>query len=119
TRFKFDCSSDVCSSDLQIMNEGWASYWHARLLREADFIPQQAYLDAIKCHSDVVRPVAAEQQVALSINPYHLGFAMWEKIVEKQGLPAARVIMTQDDDIGFVRIQLPRERHDALGLFRF
>src|SRR5437763_796230 len=22
----------------QIMNEGWASYWHARLLREADFI---------------------------------------------------------------------------------
>ena len=67
----------------QIMNEGWASYWHARLLREADFIPQQAYLDAIKCHSDVVRPVAAEQQVSLSINPYHLGFAMWEKIVAK------------------------------------
>ncbi len=32
----------------QIMNEGWASYWHARLLREADFMPQQAYLDAIK-----------------------------------------------------------------------
>jgi stage V sporulation protein R len=23
----------------QIMNEGWASYWHARLLREADFLP--------------------------------------------------------------------------------
>ena len=53
----------------QIMNEGWASYWHARLLREADFIPQQAYLDAIKCHSDVVRPIAADQQVALSVNP--------------------------------------------------
>src|SRR5947207_7457814 len=35
------------------------------------------------CHSDVVRPVAAETQVALSINPYHLGFAMWEKIVER------------------------------------
>jgi len=63
----------------QIMNEGWASYWHARLLREADFVPQQAYVDAIKCHSDVVRPVAADQQVALHVNPYHLGFAMWEK----------------------------------------
>ncbi|HTG96691.1 MAG TPA: SpoVR family protein, partial [Burkholderiales bacterium] len=23
----------------QIMNEGWASYWHARLLRDADFLP--------------------------------------------------------------------------------
>src|ERR1700730_4182440 len=103
----------------QIMNEGWASYWHARLLREADFIPQQAYLDAIKCHSDVVRPIAAEAQVALSINPYHLGFAMWEKIVEKNGLPAARAIMQQDDDFSFVRNPLTRELADELGLFRY
>jgi len=103
----------------QIMNEGWASYWHARLLREADFVPQQAYLDAIKCHSDVVRPVAAEQQVALSINPYHLGFAMWEKIVESEGLEAARHIMEQDDDFGFVRNHLTRELAEELGLFRY
>jgi stage V sporulation protein R len=103
----------------QIMNEGWASYWHARLLREADFVPQQAYLDAIKCHSDVVRPVAAEQQVSLSINPYHLGFAMWEKIVATEGLEAARHIMEQDDDFGFVRNHLTRELAEELGLFRY
>jgi stage V sporulation protein R len=103
----------------QIMNEGWASYWHARLLREASFIPQQAYVDAIKCHSDVVRPVAADQQVALNINPYHLGFAMWEKIVEKDGMDAARDIMQQDDDFGFIRNHLTRELADELGLFRF
>jgi stage V sporulation protein R len=103
----------------QIMNEGWASYWHARLLREAEFVPQQAYLDAIKCHSDVVRPIAADQQVALSINPYHLGFSMWEKIVAAQGLEAARRIMQQDDDFGFVRNHLTRDLADELGLFRF
>ena len=103
----------------QIMNEGWASYWHARLLREADFIPQQAYVDAIKCHSDVVRPIAADAQVALSVNPYHLGFSMWEKIVEKQGLDAARSIMEQDDDFGFVRNHLTRELAEELGLFRY
>jgi stage V sporulation protein R len=103
----------------KIMNEGWASYWHARLLREASFIPQQAYVDAIKCHSDVVRPVAAEQQVALNINPYHLGFSMWEKIVESQGLDAARAIMEQDDDFGFIRNHLTRELAEELGLFRF
>ncbi len=74
----------------QIMNEGWASYWHARLLREADFVPQAAYLDAIKCHSDVVRPVASGEQVALSVNPYHLGFTLWEQIVEQSGIEAAR-----------------------------
>jgi len=103
----------------QIMNEGWASYWHARLLREADFIPQQAYLDAIKCHSDVVRPIAADQQVALSINPYHLGFSLWEKIVEAEGIEAARNIMQQDDDFGFIRNHLTRDVADELGLFRF
>ncbi len=103
----------------QIMNEGWASYWHARLLREADFVPQQAYLDAIKCHSDVVRPIAADQQVALSVNPYHLGFSLWEEIIKDQGLDAARRIMEQDDDFAFVRNHLTRERADELGLFRF
>jgi stage V sporulation protein R len=103
----------------QIMNEGWASYWHARLLREADFVPQQAYVDAIKCHSDVVRPIAAEAQVALNINPYHLGFAMWEKIIASQGLDAARRIMAEDDDFGFVRNHLTRELADELGLFRY
>ena len=103
----------------QIMNEGWASYWHARLLREADFVPQQAYVDAIKCHSDVVRPVAADQQVALHVNPYHLGFAMWEKIVERDGMDGARHIMEQDDDFSFIRNQLTRELADELGLFRF
>ena len=72
----------------QIMNEGWASYWHARLLREAEFMPQQAYVDAIKCHSDVVRPTAAGERVSLEINPYHLGFSMWEKIIEEHGLEA-------------------------------
>jgi stage V sporulation protein R len=103
----------------QIMNEGWASYWHARLLREADFVPQQAYLDAIKCHSDVVRPVAADQQIALSVNPYHLGFSLWEKIIEKQGLEAARGIMQEEDDFGFVRNHLTRELAEELGLFRY
>ncbi|MGH8266897.1 MAG: SpoVR family protein, partial [Steroidobacteraceae bacterium] len=103
----------------QIMNEGWASYWHARLLREADFIPQEAYLDAIKCHSDVVRPIAADAQVSLSINPYHLGFSMWEKIVERDGLAAARHLMEQDDDFAFVRNNLTRELADELGLFRY
>jgi stage V sporulation protein R len=103
----------------QIMNEGWASYWHARLLREADFVPQAAYLDAIKCHSDVVRPIAAEQQVALSVNPYHLGFTLWEKIIEQSGLDAARRIMCEDDDFSFVRNHLTRDLASSMGLFRY
>lgn len=103
----------------QIMNEGWASYWHARLLREADFLPQQSYVDAIKCHSDVVRPLASGESVALTINPYHLGFSLWESIVEKEGIDAARGIVQQDDDFSFIRNQLTWERAEKLELFRY
>jgi stage V sporulation protein R len=103
----------------QIMNEGWASYWHARLLREADFIPQATYLDAIKCHSDVVRPIATGEQVALSVNPYHLGFTLWEEIVKTSGIESARRIMREDDDFSFLRNHLTREIAADMGLFRY
>lgn len=102
-----------------IMNEGWATYWHARLLREADFLPEGLYLDAITCHSNVVRPFAGEQQAALAINPYHLGFSMWERIVEKDGLDRAREIRRDEDDFGFVRNYLDAELAEKLGLFVF
>src|SRR5690625_390485 len=82
----------------QIMNEGWASYWHARLLREADFLPDELYLNAMKTHSDVVRPYAGDKQVALAINPYHLGFNLWERVVRDHGIEAARKAMQVEDD---------------------
>jgi stage V sporulation protein R len=99
------------------MNEGWASYWHARLLREATFLPHELYLGAIKSHSDVVRPYASGQQLALSVNPYHLGFSMWEHIVEKRGLQKAREIVRDEDDFGFIRNYLDQELADELDLF--
>jgi stage V sporulation protein R len=101
----------------QIMNEGWASYWHARLLREANFLPQDLYVQAIKAHSDVVRPHAAGKTLALSINPYHLGFSMWERIVAKRGLDAAMAICAEEDDFGFVRNHLDSELAAELDLF--
>jgi stage V sporulation protein R len=101
----------------QIMNEGWASYWHARLLREADFLPQPLYLSAIKAHSDVVRPFASSEETALAINPYHLGFAIWERIVEKHGLAQARAVMREEDDFGFIRNWLDRELAEESRLF--
>ena len=101
----------------QIMNEGWASYWHARLLREADFLPQDMYVQAIKAHSDVVRPHAAGRTLALSVNPYHLGFSMWERIVERHGIDVARRICAEEDDFGFVRNHLDPELAAELDLF--
>ncbi len=101
----------------QIMNEGWASYWHARLLREAEFLPQPLYLSAIKAHSDVVRPFAGGQQTALAINPYHLGFTIWERIVERDGIERAREVRRDEDDFGFIRNFLDEELAKEAGLF--
>jgi stage V sporulation protein R len=101
----------------QTMNEGWASYWHARLLREADFLPHDLYLSAIKAHSDVVRPYAGDNQLALAVNPYHLGFSIWEKIIEERGIEAARQICREEDDFGFIRNYLDSELADKLELF--
>ena len=101
----------------QIMNEGWASYWHARILREATFLPHDLYLNAIKSHSDVVRPYAGGHQLALSVNPYHLGFSLWEKIIAQHGLARAREICREEDDFGFIRNYLDQEMADQLDLF--
>lgn len=103
----------------QIMNEGWASFWHAQLLRKADFLPQQVYLDAIKAHSDVVRPYAGGREIALTINPYHLGFKMWESIVAERGAAFARQVMQEDDDFSFVRNYLTEDLAEELRLFEY
>jgi stage V sporulation protein R len=101
----------------QIMNEGWASYWHARLLREADFLPHSLYVSALQAHSDVVRPFAGDGQTALAVNPYHLGFTIWEDIVEKHGVDHAFRVRREEDDFGFVRNWLDRELAEKSGLF--
>ena len=101
----------------QIMNEGWASYWHARLLREADFLPHHLYLSAIKAHSDVVRPFASGEQTALSLNPYYLGFILWERIVERYGIERAREVCRDEDDFGFVLNWLDEELAAEANLF--
>lgn len=101
----------------QIMNEGWASFWHARLLREADFLPNGLYLEAMRTHSDVVRPYAGDKQVALAVNPYHLGFMLWNRIVEERGWEAAFAIRREEDDFGFIRNYLDAELAHDLELF--
>ena len=101
----------------QIMNEGWASYWHARLLREADFLPSDLYVSAIKAHSDVVRPFAADHELSLAINPYHLGFSIWEDLISRLGLEAARKSCKEEDDFGFIRNYLSEDLAQQLNLF--
>jgi stage V sporulation protein R len=74
-------------------------------------------VSAIKAHSDVVRPYAANNQLALAINPYHLGFSIWEDVITRLGLERAREICKEEDDFGFIRNYLSVELAEKLDLF--
>jgi stage V sporulation protein R len=56
--------------ETKIMNEGWATFWHKRILENLD-LPEDLRLEFIVRHNQVVRPFSGE------LNPYHLGLAIW------------------------------------------
>lgn len=59
--------------ETKIMNEGWASYWHHKLLTELN-LGQGYHLEFIVRHNQVLRPTPG------GINPYHLGFILFQDI---------------------------------------
>ncbi|MBM6617065.1 SpoVR family protein [Bacillus suaedaesalsae] len=66
--------------ETKIMNEGWASYWHGRILREMDLTSDEV-IEFAKLNAGVVQPSKT------SINPYYLGFKMFEDIEKRWDNP--------------------------------
>ncbi|WP_414672182.1 SpoVR family protein [Lentibacillus sp.] len=66
--------------ETKIMNEGWASYWHQRILREMDLTAEEA-VEFASLNASVVQP--SKQQ----INPYYLGLKIYEDIEERFNNP--------------------------------
>lgn len=62
----------------KIMNEGWASYWHYQLMTK-DLNPRypSEITDTSKFHDAVLRPYRS------GINPYRLGFKLFQNIEER------------------------------------
>lgn len=66
--------------ETKIMNEGWASFWHQRILREMDLTSGEA-LEFAKLNAGVVQPSRT------GINPYYLGLKIFEDIEERYNNP--------------------------------
>jgi len=66
--------------ETKIMNEGWASFWHKRILEALD-LPQALHLEFIVRHTQVLRPSPG------SLNPYHVGMKVWEDIEKRWNNP--------------------------------
>lgn len=111
----------------KIMNEGWASYWHSRIMRELD-LPDDEFVQFAEMHSGVVSPHKG------SLNPYYLGYKIFEDIERRWDLPSdeeRRVFGRQgnegrqkilevremDNDISFLRNYLTKELCEELDLF--
>ncbi len=67
--------------ETKIMNEGWASFWHKRILEALD-LPQELHLEFIVRHTQVLRPSPG------SLNPYHVGMKVWENIEKRWNDPS-------------------------------
>ncbi|MDV7763972.1 SpoVR family protein [Peribacillus sp. CSMR9] len=71
--------------ETKILNEGWASYWHQRILREMDLTSGES-IEFAKLNAGVVQPSPT------SINPYYLGLKMFEDIEEHYNNPTEEMI---------------------------
>jgi len=71
--------------ETKIMNEGWASYWHKKILDSLE-MDQGLHLEFIVRHNQVVRPIPGQ------INPYHLGLKIWEEIYRRWTNPTPEEI---------------------------
>jgi stage V sporulation protein R len=96
----------------KIMNEGWACFWHYKILNELN-LPQELHIPFLKSHNQVVRPHIGR------INPYHLGFHLFNKIEERHSLKECFIAREVHNDESFIRQYLTREDCEDLNLFSF
>jgi stage V sporulation protein R len=111
----------------KIMNEGWASFWHARIMRELD-LADNAHIEFADLHSAVVSPQKGK------LNPYYLGYKMFENIERTWDNPSAGdrekfgrtggdgrakifEVREVESDVSFLRNYLTEELCEELDLF--
>lgn len=100
--------------ETKIMNEGWASYWHYHLLGRAE-LPQQLHFEFLRRHNQVVKPFEG------SINPYFLGFRIFEDISKNNSANPKKIFEVREieRDESFIRRYLTRELCCELNLYEY
>jgi len=98
--------------ETKIMNEGWASYWHYNILKELE-LSQELYLEFIKRHNDVIAPIP------MIINPYYLGFKIFQDIEAKYGKKMLFEVRALERDESFIRRYLTQELCEEMHLYDF
>ncbi|MFQ5849959.1 MAG: SpoVR family protein [Candidatus Binatia bacterium] len=104
--------------ETKIMNEGWASFWHKRILEALD-LPQGMQLEFIVRHNQVLSPAPG------GINPYYVGMKVWQDIERRWGdLPSRErgkvfEVREVERDTSFLRRYLTEDLLRELNLFEY
>ncbi|SEM96570.1 SpoVR family protein [Lihuaxuella thermophila] len=115
--------------ETKIMNEGWASYWHIRIMRELDLTDAET-IEFAKLNASVLQPSTT------SINPYYLGLKIFEDIERRwdhpteqemkelgrkpgQGRRKIFEVREMDSDISFIRNYLTKELVEEMDMYVF
>lgn len=98
--------------ETKILNEGWATYWHLRLVRQLD-LDDAEIVEFAKMNAGVVQPGRG------SLNPYYLGFKMLQYIERTEGLDALFEIRELESDVSFLRNYLNKDLVGEMDLFLF
>ncbi|MEJ7615507.1 MAG: SpoVR family protein [Pyrinomonadaceae bacterium] len=109
------------------LNEGWASYWHSRIMRELD-LPDNELIEFADLHSGVVSPHRGQ------LNPYYVGYKILEDIERRWDNPTAEErekfgrrggegrakifeVRELENDVSFLRNYLTEELCEELDLY--
>lgn len=115
--------------ETKIMNEGWASYWHQRIIREMDLTEEET-VEFAKLNAGVIQPSAT------SINPYYLGLKILEDIEKRWDHPTEEEqskfnrkpgkgrekifeVREIENDLSFIRNYLTKNLVDEMDMYVF
>jgi len=98
--------------ETKIMNEGWASYWHYKILNQLE-LPQTLHMEFLNRHNQVIRPFLG------NINPYYMGFKIFKEIEEKYGKDKLFEVRKMERDHSFIRRYLTKELCSDMNLFEY
>jgi stage V sporulation protein R len=111
----------------KILNEGWATYWHLRIMRELD-LTEDEYIEFAELHANVAMPSRRQ------LNPYFVGLKLLEDIERRwdnpteeeqrrygrrpgQGRQKLFEVREMESDASFIRNYLTRDLVNDLDLY--
>lgn len=96
--------------ETRTLNEGWACVAHYWILNSLD-LPQYLGIEFTIRHNQVIRPVPG------GLNPYNLGFCVFQDIEKRFGRDRIFQVRETDRDVSFLRQYLTKELMRELNLF--